>query len=75
MVSNTEFLCEGSGVHDVLNPDRIIVGADAQDGTERVAALYARCARGSDGQGQRRSDQLLRQLLPRDEAVVRQRNR
>jgi UDPglucose 6-dehydrogenase len=41
-VSNPEFLREGSAVHDFLNPDRIIVGADQQDAAERVAALYAR---------------------------------
>jgi UDPglucose 6-dehydrogenase len=42
VVSNPEFLREGSGVHDFLHPDRIIVGSDAQDAAERVAALYAR---------------------------------
>ena len=42
VVSNPEFLREGSGVHDFLNPDRIIVGSNAQDAAERVAALYAR---------------------------------
>ena len=42
VVSNPEFLREGSAVHDFLNPDRIVVGCDAQDPAERVAALYAR---------------------------------
>jgi UDPglucose 6-dehydrogenase len=42
VVSNPEFLREGSGVGDFLHPDRIIVGSDAQDAAERVAALYAR---------------------------------
>jgi UDPglucose 6-dehydrogenase len=42
VVSNPEFLREGSGVHDFLHPDRIIVGSNAQDAAERVAALYAR---------------------------------
>jgi UDPglucose 6-dehydrogenase len=42
VVSNPEFLREGSGVRDFLHPDRIIVGSDAQDAAERVAALYAR---------------------------------
>jgi UDPglucose 6-dehydrogenase len=42
VVSNPEFLREGSAVHDFLNPDRIVVGSDAQDAAERVAALYAR---------------------------------
>ncbi|MDQ3153031.1 MAG: UDP-glucose/GDP-mannose dehydrogenase family protein [Actinomycetota bacterium] len=42
VVSNPEFLREGSAVTDFLNPDRIVVGCDAQDAAERVAALYAR---------------------------------
>ncbi|HET9256845.1 MAG TPA: nucleotide sugar dehydrogenase, partial [Pseudonocardiaceae bacterium] len=42
VVSNPEFLREGSAVHDFLNPDRIVVGSDAQDAAERVAALYAK---------------------------------
>jgi UDPglucose 6-dehydrogenase len=42
VVSNPEFLREGSAVHDFLNPDRIVVGSGQQDAAERVAALYAR---------------------------------
>jgi len=42
VVSNPEFLREGSAVEDFLKPDRIVVGCDAQDAAERVAALYAR---------------------------------
>jgi UDPglucose 6-dehydrogenase len=42
VVSNPEFLREGSAVHDFLNPDRIVVGCDTQDAAEKVAALYAR---------------------------------
>jgi UDPglucose 6-dehydrogenase len=42
VVSNPEFLREGSAVSDFLNPDRIVVGADRQTAAERVAALYAR---------------------------------
>ncbi|MEO7196689.1 MAG: UDP-glucose/GDP-mannose dehydrogenase family protein [Pseudonocardiaceae bacterium] len=42
VVSNPEFLREGSAVEDFLNPDRIVVGCDAQDAAERVAALYAK---------------------------------
>jgi UDPglucose 6-dehydrogenase len=42
VVSNPEFLREGSAVHDFLHPDRIVVGCDQQDAAERVAALYSR---------------------------------
>jgi UDPglucose 6-dehydrogenase len=42
VVSNPEFLREGSAVGDFLKPDRIVVGSDTQDAAERVAALYSR---------------------------------
>src|SRR5205823_150860 len=42
VVSNPEFLREGSAVQDFLRPDRIVVGSDHQDAAERVGALYAR---------------------------------
>lgn len=42
VVSNPEFLREGSAVHDFLNPDRIVVGSDTHTAAERVSALYAR---------------------------------
>jgi UDPglucose 6-dehydrogenase len=40
VVSNPEFLREGSAVHDFLHPDRIVVGADDQAAAIRVASLY-----------------------------------
>ncbi|HWM57453.1 MAG TPA: UDP-glucose/GDP-mannose dehydrogenase family protein [Pseudonocardia sp.] len=42
VVSNPEFLREGSCVQDFLEPDRIVVGSQSQDAAERVAALYSR---------------------------------
>ncbi|HKN98349.1 MAG TPA: UDP-glucose/GDP-mannose dehydrogenase family protein, partial [Pseudonocardiaceae bacterium] len=42
VVSNPEFLREGTAVHDFLHPDRIVVGSASQDAAERVASLYAR---------------------------------
>lgn len=40
VVSNPEFLREGTAVHDCLNPDRIILGASDRAAAERVAHLY-----------------------------------
>ena len=40
VVSNPEFLREGSAVHDFLHPDRIVIGADDQAAAIRVASLY-----------------------------------
>lgn len=40
VVSNPEFLREGSAVHDFLHPDRIVIGSDDQGAAIRVASLY-----------------------------------
>ncbi len=42
VVSNPEFLREGTAVHDFLHPDRIVIGADDPVAAEQVAALYAK---------------------------------
>ena len=41
VVSNPEFLREGSAVADFLHPDRIVVGSADRGAAERIAALYA----------------------------------
>ena len=41
VVSNPEFLREGTAVHDFLHPDRVVIGADRRADGERLAALYA----------------------------------
>ena len=41
VVSNPEFLREGSALRDFMQPDRVVVGADDRAAAERVAALYA----------------------------------
>ncbi|WP_174187793.1 UDP-glucose dehydrogenase family protein [Nocardia barduliensis] len=41
VVSNPEFLREGSTVADFFNPHRIVIGADDAHAAGRVAALYA----------------------------------
>jgi len=40
VVSNPEFLREGSAVSDFLHPDRVVIGADDQAAASRVASLY-----------------------------------
>ncbi|MGI8938788.1 MAG: nucleotide sugar dehydrogenase [Iamia sp.] len=40
VVSNPEFLREGSAVNDFLHPDRVVIGADDQSAAIRVAGLY-----------------------------------
>ena len=41
VVSNPEFLREGSALHDFMHPDRVVLGASDPAAAERVAALYA----------------------------------
>lgn len=41
VVANPEFLREGSAVHDIFRPDRIVLGATDRSAAEAVAALYA----------------------------------
>jgi UDPglucose 6-dehydrogenase len=41
VVSNPEFLREGTAVQDCLHPDRIVIGGDDPDALRRVAGLYA----------------------------------
>ncbi len=44
VVSNPEFLREGTAVADFLQPDRVVIGSGDQEAAIRVAALYSRIA-------------------------------
>jgi UDPglucose 6-dehydrogenase len=41
VVSNPEFLREGSAIDDTLNPDRIVIGARRQKAATKLVELYA----------------------------------
>jgi UDPglucose 6-dehydrogenase len=41
VVSNPEFLREGTAVHDFLHPDRVVIGSADRGAAERVADLYS----------------------------------
>jgi UDPglucose 6-dehydrogenase len=41
VVSNPEFLREGTAIHDFLHPDRVVVGADDRQAAARVGRLFA----------------------------------
>jgi UDPglucose 6-dehydrogenase len=41
VVSNPEFLREGSAIDDFMRPDRVVLGADDRGAAERVSQLYA----------------------------------
>ncbi len=40
VVSNPEFLRQGTALHDFLNPTRIVIGGDNDEAVEKVASLY-----------------------------------
>src|SRR5689334_18020696 len=41
VVSNPEFLREGSAIQDFMHPDRVVVGSHDHEAAEKVARLYA----------------------------------
>ncbi len=43
MVSNPEFLREGSAINDFMRPDRVVIGADNDRAREVMRGSIARC--------------------------------
>lgn len=41
LVSNPEFLREGTAIYDFMNPDRVVIGSDSEKSAETVRELYA----------------------------------
>ncbi len=77
VVSNPEFLREGTAVADFLHPDRVVVGCDDQSAAVRLAEAYS--ATGCSGAGHRRGvgrdDQVRVERLSGDEGLLRERDR
>lgn len=42
VLSNPEFLAEGTAVEDLLNPDRVLIGGESAEAIEKLASVYAR---------------------------------
>lgn len=48
VISNPEFLKEGSAVGDCMKPDRVVIGADSESATELMRELYGSYVRNTD---------------------------
>jgi len=40
ILSNPEFLAEGTAIQDLLNPDRVLIGGESKDAIESLAKVY-----------------------------------
>ncbi len=42
VLSNPEFLAEGTAIEDLLNPDRVLIGGESPRAVEQLVAVYSR---------------------------------
>ncbi len=40
ILSNPEFLAEGTAIEDLINPDRVLIGGDSEKAIEQLAQIY-----------------------------------
>ncbi len=40
ILSNPEFLAEGTAIQDLLNPDRVLIGGESEEAIESLATIY-----------------------------------
>ncbi len=41
ILSNPEFLAEGTAINDLINPDRVLIGGEKQEAIDSLAAIYS----------------------------------
>jgi UDPglucose 6-dehydrogenase len=42
ILSNPEFLAEGTAIQDLISPDRVLIGGESPDAIDQLAQIYAR---------------------------------
>lgn len=42
VLSNPEFLAEGTAIEDLMNPDRVLIGGESKQAVEKLVQVYAR---------------------------------
>jgi hypothetical protein len=79
IVSNPEFLREGSAIEDFMRPNRVVIGADSEQAIAIMKDLYRPLPHRNSVRRDRpldcRNDQIRIQRLPRHQNFVHQRDR